>query len=171
MRIMAVCHWIVAVWCWRRCTAEMPCAGISGRVCCPTIRNWMPLCRALPPSGASTVESHFRPKDAPCTAPIAAGMKPRNIRLRSGFRSTAETRGPHKVGWALWGEEVQRNERGLPSAAGRGIWSLYRRCNDLSWKSVAAQHVFCLIFRRWCICIRNAVLHNCALQGTLRKQG
>ena len=131
-KISAVCRWTVTAWCWKRFTAETPCAVISGRACCPMTRNWMHPCRALLPSGASTAENLSLQMDEESTAPTDAEMSLRKRTPQHGFGSIGrKQKGPNKVEWTLLGEEVPRNERSLPLAAGWGIWSLYRRCNDL----------------------------------------
>ena len=79
----------------------------------------MHLCRALPPNGAGIAENPSLRKDAQYTAPTDAEIQPRKRTLLSGFGITAgKQKGPNKVEWTLLGEEVQRNERSLPLAAG-----------------------------------------------------
>ena len=79
----------------------------------------MHLCRGLLLSGASIAENLFLQTDGESTVPTDAEMQPRKRTPLHGFEITAEKqKGPNKVEWTLLGEEVQRNERSLPLAAG-----------------------------------------------------
>lgn len=75
--------------------------------------------RDLLPNGASTAENLSLQADGGSTAPTDAEMRPRKRTPLYEFGSTAEKqKGPNKVEWTLLGEEVQRNKRSLPLAAG-----------------------------------------------------
>ena len=76
-------------------------------------------CRVLLLSDASTVENLFLQTGGESTAPTDAEMRPRKRTPLYGFVITErKQKGPNKVEWTLLGEEVQRNERSLPLAAG-----------------------------------------------------
>ena len=76
-------------------------------------------CRGLPPNGVSTAENLSLQADGGSTAPTDAEMRPRKRTPLYEFGSTAEKqKGPNNVEWTLLGEEVQRNERSPPLAAG-----------------------------------------------------
>ena len=76
-------------------------------------------CRGLLPNGASTAENPSLQMDGGSIAPTDAEMSLRKRTLQHGFGSIGgKQKGPNKVEWTLLGEEVQRNERSLPLAAG-----------------------------------------------------
>ena len=79
----------------------------------------MHLCRGLPPNGVSTAENLSLQADGGSIAPTDAEMSLRKRTPQHGFGSIGrKQKGPNKVEWTLLGEEVQRNERSLPLAAG-----------------------------------------------------
>ena len=76
-------------------------------------------CRDLPPNGASTAENLSLQADGGSIAPTDAELSLRKRTPQHGFGSIGgKQKGPNKVEWTLLGEEVQRNERSLPLAAG-----------------------------------------------------
>ena len=76
-------------------------------------------CRGLPPNGVSTAENLSLQADGGSIAPTDAEMRPRKRTPQHGFGIIeGKQKGPNKVEWTLLGEEVQRNERSPPLAAG-----------------------------------------------------
>ena len=76
-------------------------------------------CRVLLLSDASTVENLSLQTGGESTAPTDAEMSLRKRTLQHVSGSIGrKQKGPNKVEWTLLGEEVQRNERSLPLAAG-----------------------------------------------------
>ena len=76
-------------------------------------------CRVLLLNGVSTAENLSLQADGGSIAPTDAEMRPRKRTLQHVSGSIGrKQKGPNKVEWTLLGEEVQRNERSLPLAAG-----------------------------------------------------
>ena len=78
------------------------------------------------------LSSRISPEQSPLTSVSALRRKLRSLPCSSSphrNRFAGLRRGPHAspAKRVAWGEEAQRNERALPLAAGRGIWSLCRR--------------------------------------------